>query len=91
LPNNSVWREYYLWRNDLGLRASTAVEGPQAEIRRYLAPDGCKFWLGEAHVSSGEPMTHFEFKLKVDEKQRTLTKLRDIYINRVKYIDILHI
>jgi hypothetical protein len=36
------------------LRASPAVEGPQAKIRRYLASDGCKFRPGEAHVSSGE-------------------------------------
>jgi hypothetical protein len=56
------------------LRASPAVEGPQAEIRRYLAPNRCKFWLGEAHVSSGELRTHFEFKLKDDEKRRTLMK-----------------
>jgi hypothetical protein len=52
-----------------GVRASPAVEGPQAEIRRYLAPDGCKFRPGEAHVSSGEPRTLFEFKYKVDEKR----------------------
>jgi hypothetical protein len=51
------------------LRASLAVEGPQAEIRRYLAPDGCKFRPGEAHVSSGEPRIFFEFKHKVDEKR----------------------
>jgi hypothetical protein len=51
------------------LRASPAVEGPQAKIRRYLAPDGCKFWPGEAHVFSGEPRTFFEFKHKVDEKR----------------------
>jgi hypothetical protein len=40
-----------------GLRASPAVEGLQAEIRRYLAPDGCKFRPGEAHVSSDEKRT----------------------------------
>jgi hypothetical protein len=45
------------------IRASPAVEGPQAEIRRYLAPDGCKFQPGKAHVSSGEPRGIFEFKL----------------------------
>jgi hypothetical protein len=56
------------------LRASPAVEGPQAKIRHYLVPDGCKFRPGEAHVSSGEPRTFFEFKLKVDEKRETLTK-----------------
>jgi hypothetical protein len=56
------------------VRASPAVEGPQAEIRLYLALNGCKFWHGETHISSGEPRTHFEFKLKVDEKRRTLTK-----------------
>jgi hypothetical protein len=60
------------------LRASPAIEGPQAEIRRYLAPDGCKFRPGEAHVSSGESRTLFEFKLKVDEKRQTLTKFDDI-------------
>jgi hypothetical protein len=49
------------------LRASPAVEGPQAEIRRYLAPDGCKFRPGEARVSSGEPRVFFEFKLKVNK------------------------
>jgi hypothetical protein len=50
----------------LHLRASPAVEDPQAEIRRYLASDGCKFRPGEAHVSNGEPRALFEFKLKVD-------------------------
>jgi hypothetical protein len=61
-----------------GVRASPAVEGPQAEIRRYLAPDGCKFRPGEAHIFSGELMALFEFKLKVDEKRRTLTKFDEI-------------
>jgi hypothetical protein len=56
------------------IRASPAVEGPQAEIQRYLAPDGYKFRSGEAHISSGEPRALFEFKFKVDEKRRTLTK-----------------
>jgi hypothetical protein len=79
------------WLSVLRVRASSAVEGPQAEIRRYLAPDGWKFWPGEAHVSSGEPRALFEFKQKVDEKRRTLTKFRNIYINRVEYRDILHI
>jgi hypothetical protein len=60
------------------IRASPAVEGPQAEIRRYLAPDGCKFRPGEAHVYSGEPRALFEFKLKVDEKRQTLTKFDEI-------------
>jgi hypothetical protein len=60
--------------NNSKVRASPTVEGPQAEIRRYLAPDGYKFQSGEAHVSSGELRTHFEFKLKADEKRRTLTK-----------------
>jgi hypothetical protein len=64
----------------LTLRASPAVEGPQAEIWRYLAPDGCKFRPGEAHVSSGEPRAFFEFKLEVGEMRRTMTKTRDIYI-----------
>jgi hypothetical protein len=54
------------------VRASPAVEGPQAEIRRYLAPDGCKFRPEE--VSSSEPRALFEFKLKVDEKRQTLMK-----------------
>jgi hypothetical protein len=63
-----------LARLTLGFRASPAVEGPQAKIRRYLVPNGCKFRPGEAHVSSGEPRTLFEFKLKVDKKRRTLTK-----------------
>jgi hypothetical protein len=49
----------------LKLRASPAVEGPQAEIQRYLAPDGCKFRPGEAHVSSREPRTFFEFKVEL--------------------------
>jgi hypothetical protein len=49
------------------VRASPAVEGPQAEIRRYLAPDDVNFSLGEAHVSSGEPRALFKFKQKVDE------------------------
>jgi hypothetical protein len=56
------------------VRASPAVEGPQTEIRCYLAPDECKFWPGEAHVSSGEFRTFFEFKVEVDEMRRTLTK-----------------
>jgi hypothetical protein len=73
------------------IRASPAVEGPQAEIQHYLASNGCKFRPGEAYVSSGEPRVLFEFKQKVDEKRRTLTKFRDIYINRAKYRDILHI
>jgi hypothetical protein len=76
------------------LRASPAVEGPQAKIRRYLAPDGCKFRPGEAHVSSGEPRGIFEFKLNMTKKvkvRRNLIKFRDIYINRAKYIEILHI
>jgi hypothetical protein len=65
-------------RKTKDVRASPAVEGPQAKIRRYLAPDGCKFRSGEAHISSGEPMALFEFKLKVDEKRRTLTKFDEI-------------
>jgi hypothetical protein len=73
------------------LRASPAVEGSQAKIRRYLAPDGRKFQPGEAHVSSGEPRALFEFKHKVDEKRQSLAKFRDIYINRTKYRVILHI
>jgi hypothetical protein len=73
------------------LRASPIVEGPEDEIRRYLAPDGCKFWSGEVYISSDEFRTLFEFKQKVDEKRRTLTKFRDININRAKYRDILHI
>jgi hypothetical protein len=80
-----------IYSKETSVRASPAVEGPRTEIRRYLAPDGCKFRPGEAHVSSGEPRALFEFKLKVDEKRRTLMKFRDIYINRAKYIDILHI
>jgi hypothetical protein len=56
------------------IRASPAVEGPPAEIRRYLASDGCKFRPGETHVFSGEPRAFFEFKVKVDEKRRTLMK-----------------
>jgi hypothetical protein len=44
-----------------------AVEGPQAEIRRYLALDGCKFWPGEAHVSSRESRMFFEFKVELGE------------------------
>jgi hypothetical protein len=60
------------------IRASPAVEGPQTEIRRYLAPDGCKFRPWEAHVSSGEPRALFEFKFKVDEKRRTLMKFDEI-------------
>jgi hypothetical protein len=63
-----------IYDHALGIRGSPAVEGPQAKIRRYLASDGCKFRLGEAHVSSGEPRALFEFKLKVDEKRQTLTK-----------------
>jgi hypothetical protein len=55
-------------------RASPAVEGPQAEIRRYLAPDGCKFRPGEAHVSSDKPGEIFKFKHKVDEKRQSLAK-----------------
>jgi hypothetical protein len=55
------------------VRASPAVEDPQAEIRRYLAPDGCKFWPGEAHISSGESRAFFEFKLEVHEMRRTMT------------------
>jgi hypothetical protein len=58
----------------LYVRASPAVESPQAEIRRYLAPDGCKFWHVEAHVSSGEPIAFFEFKVEVDEIRRSLMK-----------------
>jgi hypothetical protein len=41
--------------------------GSQAEIRRYLVPDGCKIRLGEAHVSSREPRMFFEFKVELDE------------------------
>jgi hypothetical protein len=51
----------------LSLRASSIVEGPKAEIRRYLAPDGCKFRSGKACVSSGEPRAFFEFKVEVDK------------------------
>jgi hypothetical protein len=58
----------------LQLRASPAVEGPQAEIRRYLALDGCNFWPGEAHISSGEPRALFVFKVEVDEMRQTLMK-----------------
>jgi hypothetical protein len=56
------------------LRASPTIEGPQAEIRRYLAPDGYKFWSEKVHVFSDEPMTLFKFKLKIDEKRQILTK-----------------
>jgi hypothetical protein len=38
-----------------GIRASPVVGAPQAEIRRYLAPDECKIQPGEAHFPSGEP------------------------------------
>jgi hypothetical protein len=55
--------------------ASPAVLGPQAEIRRYLAPDGYKFRPGEAHVSSREPRTFFEFKVELGEFWRIQTKL----------------
>jgi hypothetical protein len=62
-------------------RVSISVEGHREEqlqseerIQEVLVPDGYKFRSGEAHVFSGEPRTHFEFKLKVDEKRRTLTK-----------------
>jgi hypothetical protein len=71
---------------DLGQAATVAspvVEGPQAEIRRNLAPDGCKFQSGEAHVFSGESRALFEFKLKVDEtaqSKRNFIKFKDIYI-----------
>jgi hypothetical protein len=37
LPGAEKWLIHGTW---LGIRASPAVEGPQAEIRRYLAPDG---------------------------------------------------
>jgi hypothetical protein len=55
---------------DKSLRISPAVEGPPAEIRRYLAPDGCKIRPGEAHIFSIEPRALFKFKVKVDEKRR---------------------
>jgi hypothetical protein len=57
------------------LRASPAVEGPQAEIQHYLAPDGCKFWPREAHVSSGEPRALLEFKLQVQQKAENFDKI----------------
>jgi hypothetical protein len=59
--------KYLLILSPLDLRASPSVEGPQAEIQRYLALDGCKFRSGKVHVSSGESRAFFEFKLKVGE------------------------
>jgi hypothetical protein len=46
------------------LRASLAVRTPQAEIRRYLAPDGYKIWSWKAHFPSGELRGKVEFKHK---------------------------
>jgi hypothetical protein len=48
----------------LSVRASPAVEAPEDEIRRYLAPDRCKIRLGEAHFPSGEPRGKVECKHK---------------------------
>jgi hypothetical protein len=48
----------------LKLRASPAVGAPQAKIRRYLAPDGCKIWPGETYFRGGEPKGKVEFKHK---------------------------
>jgi hypothetical protein len=53
-----------------------------------LAPDGCKFRPGEAHVSSGEPRGIFELKLNMTKNVQSSEKYRDIYIDRAKfYID----
>jgi hypothetical protein len=64
------------------VRASPA---PQAEIRCYLAPNGCKFRPGETYVSSGEPRGIFEFKLNKTKNVYSSAKYRDIYIYRVNF------
>jgi hypothetical protein len=46
------------------IRASSVVGASQAEIRHYLAPDGCKIRSGEALLLIGEPMEKGEFKHK---------------------------
>jgi hypothetical protein len=76
----------------LGIRASPVVEGPQAKIRRYLAPDGCKFRPGEAHVSSGESRRIFEFKLNTMKKGQSSAKFDKIYryFNRIYANDLAY-
>jgi hypothetical protein len=46
---------------NLTVRASPVVGAPQAEIRRYLVPDGCKIRPREVHFSSGEPREKNEY------------------------------
>jgi hypothetical protein len=56
--------------NDLVPKSIPVVEGSQAKILRYLAPDECKIRSGEAHLTSGESTAFFKFKVKVDENRQ---------------------